>query len=63
MKNVVLGKIDNWIVIGETFDANGKVKTGTKLLLDDGKYSNSTQLGMLRDRLAKYSECCGIIKL
>ena len=55
MKNVVLGKIDNWIVIGETCDANGKVKTGTKLLVDDGKYNNSKQLDLLTERLQNLS--------
>ena len=56
MKDVRLGKKDNWIVIAEELNADGSVAKGTKLLLDDGKYSNSTQLDLLRDRLAKYSE-------
>ena len=56
MKNVKLMRnekdaSDKWIYISED-----GVNPTTKLLLDDGKYSNSTQLGMLRDRLAKYND-------
>ena len=58
MKNVVLGKRDdkndNWIYIATEMD--GKfVKNGTKLLVDDGKYSDSTQLDLLTERLQNLS--------
>ena len=56
MKNVELFKKDGWVYIKTSEDPVTHEKIGEKLLLDDGKYSNSTQLDLLRDRLAKYSE-------
>ena len=35
MKNVKLGKKDNWVVIAEEFNPDGSISKGTKLLYDD----------------------------
>ena len=53
MKNVVLGKIDNWIVIGETFDKNGNVKTGTKLLYDPG---NENDIKLIQQQITQMND-------
>ena len=41
MKDVKLGKKDNWIVIAEEFNSDGTIAKGTKLLYDDGKYTDN----------------------
>ena len=52
MKEVKLVRDDDgWVYISK----DGVEKT-TKLLLDDGKYSDPTQLNLLRERIAKYNE-------
>ena len=54
MKNVELKRENensNWICIYEK-----DTDKYTKLLYDDGKYSDPTQLDLLRERIAKYNE-------
>ena len=58
MKNVVLGKKedknDNWIYIATEMD--GKfVKEGTKLLYDDGSYSND-DIKVIEEQLKRMNE-------
>ena len=59
MKNVVLGRkrdaCDKWIYIATEMTDDGFVANGTKLLVDDGKYSDSTQLDLLQERLQNLS--------
>ncbi len=55
MSNVELFKKDGWVYIKTSEDPVTHEKIGTKLLVDDGKYSDSTQLKLLQERLQNLS--------
>lgn len=51
MKDAKLKKEGNWVVFDEGLETEN-----TKLLVDDGKYNDSTQLDRLQERIAKYND-------
>ena len=55
MKDVKLGKKDNWIVIAEEFNSDGTIAKGTKLLYDDGSYSND-DIKVIEEQLKRMNE-------